>query len=143
MEIRLIEKQDIPLLAKALSAAYSQEPFSESWTDDKARIRVEAALCGYRAMGLAAVEDGVIAGAVMGRVDPYDNEDMFFVDELFVIPEKKRQGIGRRLLAELENVLGTMDISAIELISIHYNEPFYEKCGLEKGEVSVLGKNLK
>lgn len=58
MEIRLIEKSDTPLLAKALSAAYAEPPFSEVWTQERAEVRVGAILCGYCALGLCAVENG-------------------------------------------------------------------------------------
>lgn len=142
MEIRRIDKEDTPELAKVLSAAYAEPPFSEVWTQERAEVRVGAILCGYCALGLCAVENGSIIGAVLGHADPYADDDMFFVDELFVIPERKRQGVGRKLLAALEDELKQMGIVTIELISILENEQFYSKCGIVRGEVLTLGKKI-
>ena len=57
-----------------------------------------------------------------------------------MIPERKKNGIGRILLKELENVLHERNIFVVQLMSIENNELFYRKCGLNKDDVSVLFK---
>lgn len=142
MEIRLITENDINALAAALSKAYSESPWNEKWDDEKAVRRVSAILSGYCALGLAAVDNDEIIGGLLGYVDPYADEDFFFVSELFVIPERKKQGIGRKLLAELEKYIKERNARCIQLISIPHNLPFYEKCGLSKDGVSLLYKKI-
>lgn len=142
MEIKQINQNDIPTLAVAMAAAYSEAPWNENWTQEKAERRIRAILGNFEAMGLAAFEDGKIIGAVLGYVDPYAEEDFFFVSELFVIPEKKKQGVGKQLLAELEKELKEKKVNVIQLISIDYNESFYKKCGLNRDVCSVQYKRI-
>ena len=63
MEIKQINQQDIPTLAVAMTAAYSEEPWNENWMQEKAERRIRAILGNFEAMGLAAYEDGNIIGA--------------------------------------------------------------------------------
>ena len=142
MEIKQINQNDIAGLAEAMAAAYSEEPWNEKWSQEKAERRIRAVLGNFEAMGLAVYENGKIIGAALGYVDPYAEEDFFFVSELFVIPEKKKQGLGKLLLAELEKALKEKKVSVIQLISIDYNEAFYKKCGLNRDACSVQFKRI-
>ena len=140
MEIKIANQNDIQALAEAMAAAYSEEPWNENWSFEKAERRIRAILGNFEAIGLAAIEGEKIIGGLLGYVDPYAEEDFFFVSELFVIPDKKKQGLGKQLLAELEKILIKKNIRVIQLISIDYNEPFYKKCGLNRDACSVQYK---
>ena len=140
MKYRLIEEKDLEAVAAAMAAAYSEAPWNERWEGDRAVRRVKAILSNFQAIGLAAEENGTIIGGLLGFVDPYAEEDFFYVAELCVVPEMKRNGIGRGLLAYLESTLRERGIAVIQLMSIDSNEVFYGKCGLGKDDVSVLYK---
>lgn len=66
MEIRVVNHNDIEELAGVMGQAYSEEPWNEAWVQEKAVRRVQSILCGFEALGLAAVEDGEIIGGLLG-----------------------------------------------------------------------------
>ncbi len=142
IEYQLIDTADHAALAQAMTRAYSEAPWFENWTEERALRRVRGILGNYQGMGLAAVEDGTIIGGLLGFVDPYADEDFFYISELFVVPERKRQGIGKALMQAAEPYLKEKGISVIQLMSIENNEGFYGKCGMEKDSVSVLYKRI-
>ena len=142
MQYRVYKEADIEELAKAMSEAYSEEPWNEKWSLDRAVRRVQAILGNFQSIGLVAEVEDAIIGGLLGYVDPYADEDVFYVSELFVVPQYKRHGIGRELINELEKELNKKGISVVQLMSIEPNEEFYGKCGLSKDDVSVLFKRV-
>ena len=142
VEIRAAEKADIPDLAEAMAKAYGEAPWNENWTRERAIRRITAILKGEGPLALIAEEEGKVCGGLAGFTDPYAEEDFFFVSELFVIPEKKRRGIGKALLSALETELAERGIRTVQLISIGDNEAFYENSGYRKDAVSLLYKRF-
>ena len=140
--IRPVTADDVRALAEAMRKSYAEEPWHERWTEQRAMRRIQAIMSGYGAFGLAAVEQGEVIGGVLGFVDPYADEDFFFVSELFVVPAWKHKSVGTRLLAALEEHLQGEGVGTMQLISIKDNEAFYRKAGLEKDCVSVMYKRI-
>ena len=140
MEYRIVLPEDMEDLAAAMKKAYLDEPWNESWTDEKAVRRIRGIMSNFESFGIKAVKANVVVGGVLGFVDPYADVDFFFVSELFVVPEWKRKGIGKALLLEFESYLKDKGIGTMQLISVGYNQNFYGKSGFVKDSVSVLYK---
>ena len=124
MEFKIVTTKDVSALAVAMGKAYSEEPWNEVWTKEKAERRVRSIMGNFESFGLLAREGEEVIGGLLGYIDPYADEDFFFVSELFVVPEWKKKGIGRKLLAEAE-------------------AHFYEKAGLFKDSVSVMYRAIE
>jgi len=142
MQYRIANQNDIAALAAAMKRAYSEEPWNEVWSKEKSERRVKSVMGNFESLSIAAVHEGEIIGGALGFVDPYADEDFFFVSELFVVPEWKKKGIGKAIMRFLEEQLKARGISVIQLVSIDENIPFYQKTGMEKDSVSIMYKRI-
>ncbi len=93
MIVRMTEEKDVEGLAGAMALAYSEPPWNEVWSAEKAKERVCSVLSNYNAAGFAAIENGEIIGGILGFEDPYAEESFFFISEIFRLnPQSSGKG---------------------------------------------------
>ncbi|NQU42375.1 GNAT family N-acetyltransferase [bacterium] len=117
MEIRLIEKTDLPEVVTILMAVYNGEAFGEGWTEETAGLRIRDLYETPGFLGLVYEAEGQVQGFVLGHVERGPRDRRFFIREMCVRPDRQRQGIGTNLVRALLEDLVKHDISALYIYS--------------------------
>jgi ribosomal protein S18 acetylase RimI-like enzyme len=125
MRIRDLEPEDYDELVALWDAAGL--PYRPRGRDGRDRIACEIA--GGCSIFLAAEEqEGRLVGAVLGTHDGRKG----WINRLAVLPERRGRGIGRALVAAVEERLRAMGIEIVTCLIEDWNEPsmaFFERIG--------------
>lgn len=143
VSIKLAERRhlaDIPKIELAAAAMFSEADLPQtirhkvthlSFLEDALKAkRLWVADAGEKAVGFAA------ASVV---------DDSGYIDEIDVVPEFGRQGIGTRLVQSVVDWARAETFPALTLITfshLAWNAPFYEKLGFERMDSTEHGKEL-
>lgn len=63
---------------------------------------------------------------------PWGRKPVMFIKMLYVVPKKRKLGIGKKLIGHLKNSCSQMGIDSIELMCQDENVEYYKKHGGEK-----------
>lgn len=98
-------------------------------------------VCNYKKFALV-VKDG--EKEVIGVLQAYTAFSEIYVDDIWVSPDARKNGVGRKLLQELENQFKGQGYNNINLVTSHFQAPeFYNKCGFTEEFTRVNTKNPK
>ena len=131
--------------AQIYAAAFSGEPWNDSWTVEDAEVHVQELLESSQSFGLEYVIDGEVAGFILGTSMLFHYGRTFEINDLAVAPEHQRQGIASELMDTCLAVLKERGIVAVHLITAGTGvlPAFYEKYGFKREEsVILMGKEL-
>ena len=127
-------------LNDAVGPAYglARTPENITVSAEQARRRIER-MAGVERV-LLAEDGGASVGLLSLRIVPYLSEDTPYaeVTELFVVPEKRRRGVARRLLAEAEGIARGRGCTSIHVNAWLDNgeaHELYRRTGYEGVEV--------
>jgi GNAT superfamily N-acetyltransferase len=151
ISLRPAARQDVPVVAQLIRALAEYERLSGECVADEAAL--EAHLFGPRpyAEVLIAQVDGEPAGFALffHNYSTFLTRPGLYLEDLFVVPERRGLGLGRRLLAALASLALERGCGRLEWSVLKWNSPaigFYERLGavpMEEWQVYRLtGKPL-
>lgn len=120
--------------ALLLKLVYSEPPYGENWSPEKAFEYLHKFHCMDSAGCYVAQNDNKIVGVIIGYSFPWSTGVSFFIQELFVDSEFRGKGIGKKLIL---HAAGSLDEEpTILLIARDGSQAtnFYKGLGLSKNE---------
>ena len=103
MNIRPLTQSDIAQCAAVYVQAYNRPPWNYNFSNEKAARYLTEYTDRGRFVGFVIIEDDQIVGAMLGHSKTWWTNDLIYVDELFVSPDSRGKGYGKKLLDHVEN----------------------------------------
>ncbi|MBR6536526.1 MAG: GNAT family N-acetyltransferase [Lachnospiraceae bacterium] len=127
-----IAESHLDQLAQLYMETFNAAPWSDEWTFETARKRLQQLLHSEDSFGLCVYQGGQICGAVLGVLEQYFDGPMYNLHEYWVKNEMRGKGIGSKLFAEMEKRLLERGVKNIILITAKGDatEHFYHKQGM-------------
>jgi ribosomal protein S18 acetylase RimI-like enzyme len=138
IEIRECLETDLQQCAGLVRMVYAEPPYNESWNGTKALdylrtfLRIDPKGC------FVAAEQAQILGAIFAYCYPWSIGEVLFVQELFVLKEHRRKGIGARLIRHLSEREGKPLTVALIAREGTPAADFYERIDLSKSTSYIV-----
>ncbi|MCR5394275.1 MAG: GNAT family N-acetyltransferase [Bacteroidales bacterium] len=143
--IRPCDMTHIERYGEIYAEAFSGEPWNDPWTVTDATVHVRELLECKQSYGLEYVENGEIAGFVLGTSMMFHYGRTFEVNDLAVARAYQHQGIGTRLLKQLLADVQAQGMCGVHLITAAEGvlPQYYEQFGFKREtEVILMGREL-
>ncbi|WNY23618.1 Acetyltransferase YpeA [Methanimicrococcus hongohii] len=108
----------IPEVSDIFIEAFNAPPWNDNWTKETAEKRLKQQLSSPYDYGLICEIDGKIAGMIIGKEEQYCDEIHFTIKEFCTSIDFRGQGIGRKIIQELESRLKERGVHKIFLATI-------------------------
>lgn len=138
--IRGFEHSDLDECAKLFDSVFTEAPWKDSWTTESARQRLSEIHRTPGFVGLVFCERDKIIGFILGYCEECSGMKEFCVQEMCVRNDRQREGIGTRLLSDLEKKLKEMGVNHIYLVTMKGTpaEHFYNRNDYQINQKMVL-----
>jgi ribosomal protein S18 acetylase RimI-like enzyme len=118
MEIRNAVLDDLDAITAVFVECFNAPPWSDGWSFDAARERIASILEAHHFRGAVAISDGNIIGLLLGQNERWVDAFHFSLqEEMCVLPDRQRSGVGRALLHHLTEQLRAEGTEKIYLIT--------------------------
>ncbi|MDT8717696.1 GNAT family N-acetyltransferase [Clostridium sp. 19966] len=124
---------------------FNSKPWNDEWTLETAYKRLSDIYISPNFEGVLYLENNEIKGAILGTYEQFYNGIHYNLRELFISNELQGQGIGSKLLRELEAHLKKMGVTTIILFTSKGNNTskFYLKNNyLNLDSMAMIGKDI-
>lgn len=142
--VRWAEVGDAPVVARLLHD-FNTEYDTDSPGAEALTARLETLLAAGRTTALLAGDPAVAVALLTSRPNVWYDGAVLLLDELYVVPSLRGQGIGT---AVLERLLADAAAQGVALVEINVDEPdvdaqrFYERHGFVTGDCRPGGRAL-
>lgn len=117
MNIRPLIKTDIDKCAQLFIESYNRPPWNYNFTFDKAVTYLNEYAERGRFVGFVLCEGDDIAGAMLGHSKTWWTNDLLFIDEFFISPDRQRMGYGKLLLDHSEKYAREQGYEVVTLMT--------------------------
>ncbi len=148
MEIILsdIDHDDLVECSELFVSIFKDPPWNEDWNIENAFERLNDFLVSPNTIALKAEVENKIIGFLMGEIQRWDKNKVFYLKEMCVITSIQRQGVGKAMMAKLENKLTEKQVGEIFLITHRDSAPseFYSSLEFDENpSIMVMGKRIE
>lgn len=146
MKLRELLPEDLAACVAILRAAYNPPPWNDQWTEETGKKYLAEFLAQPNFIGYVAMDAAEIVGAMFAHRKTWWTNDEIFIDELFIKPERQRQGYGKLLLERAEELARELGLGGVTLLTNRYQpaKSFYEQNGYTAAEhVIFLYKEVR
>ncbi|PSB05883.1 hypothetical protein C7B62_24210 [Pleurocapsa sp. CCALA 161] len=145
MDICAIAKLDLQVISQLYVSVFSSPPWNEDWEFTWAYERLNWIYQSQGFAGYIALDSKQILGAIMGHFVPFKGKKGFEIVEFLVAANYQNQGIGKKLLTQLELNLKQDNYDYIWLLTAKDSsaESFYCQRNYQRDcKIVLLNKEL-
>lgn len=109
------------------------------WTYSSAKKRLEQIFLTPYFYGIGLWNDSELSGFAIGYFKQYDDILLYYLDEILIFKKHQNQGLGSKLLKELEILVKEQGAQKIDLSTTHEenHQKFYSRLGFKKSKFLV------
>lgn len=146
IDVRAFTEDLLEAATSVFIRAFAEKPWSETWPRPNARRRISDIVKAPGFLGIASFKGPDLIGFLLGRIEAYRDEEHFYLQEICVVPECQRQGVGRLMLRDLHRRLEVAGCHQIYLLTARESraERFYLQNGYGRAHrTGVLVSRLR
>mgnify|MGYP001599383673 CR=1 FL=1 len=143
LTIRKTKKRDIGELSKIYKRVYDRPKDGGDWSIKRAKDLLNFYFTLKTFIGLTAVIDGKIVGALFSFVKPWHDGNRLGEGELFVDPEYQNQRIGTKLFLKINEIGEKKGCKIHEMLVYGRVERWYKKLGVKESGLKHMEGNIK